>query len=39
MENSEIILEKAVLAAVNLPDMADGECERSLDELESLLTK
>ena len=37
MENSEIILEKAVLAAVNLPDMADGECERSLDELESLL--
>lgn len=37
MENIEIKLEKAVLAAVNLPNMAEGECERSLDELESLV--
>lgn len=37
MEINEQVLERAILAAVNLPDMADGESERSLDELESLL--
>ncbi len=37
MEINEHVLEKAVLAAVNLPEMAEGECERSLDELENLL--
>jgi GTP-binding protein HflX len=37
MENNDIKIEKAVLAAINLPDMDEGECERSLDELESLL--
>ena len=37
MEINEHVLEKAVLAAVNLSEMAEGECERSLDELESLL--
>ncbi|MBE6605705.1 MAG: GTPase HflX [Ruminococcaceae bacterium] len=37
MEINEHILEKAVLAAVDLPEMDEGECERSLDELESLL--
>ena len=37
MESTEHIFEKAVLVGLNLPDMADGECERSLDELESLL--
>lgn len=37
METTEHSLEKAVLAAINLSRMDDGECERSLDELESLL--
>ena len=37
MENNDIKIEKAVLAAINLPEMDEGECERSLDELESLL--
>lgn len=37
MEINEQVLETAIIAAVNLPEMADGECERSLDELESLL--
>ncbi|MBQ7820856.1 MAG: GTPase HflX [Clostridia bacterium] len=37
MELNETVFEKAVLAAINLPEMEDGECERSLDELESLL--
>lgn len=37
MEINEHVLEKAVLAAVDLPEMDEGECERSLDELESLL--
>lgn len=37
METDEIIFERAVLAAINTPNMSDGECERSLDELESLL--
>ncbi len=37
MEINEHVLEKAILAAINLPEMDDGECDRSLDELESLL--
>ncbi len=37
MEITEVAIERAVLAAINLPEMKDGECERSLDELESLL--
>ena len=37
MEQNEIKFEKAVLAGLNLPDTDEGECERSLDELERLL--
>lgn len=37
MELNENVFEKAILAAVNLPEMGEDECERSLDELESLL--
>ncbi len=37
MENTEVKIEKAVLVGLNLPSMAEGECMRSLDELESLL--
>ncbi len=37
MEQNELKFEKAILAAINLPEHDEGECERSLDELESLL--